>query len=104
MSINLDEIISNSSSVEDVVKALAGEQESTKKAAEQLLQLAEASKGSMSPLQWLKDKVSPASTAGTLANDLDYKKYVIEANENGETPMSRQEYNAMRQKAQKEGK
>lgn len=100
MSINLDEIISNSSSVDDLVKALAGEQQNNQKAAEQLMQLAEAGKGSLNPLQWLKEQVSPASTAGTVSNNEEYRRYQIQMQENGETPMSREEFNRMKQKAQ----
>ena len=100
MSINLDEIISSSTSVDDLVKALAGEQQGTQKAAQQLMQLAEASRGSMNPVQWIKDNVSPRSTAGTLSNDSDYKQHVIQATENGEEPMTREEYNKMREKTQ----
>lgn len=104
MAINLDEIIANSSSVEDLVNALAGEQKSTQTAADQLVQLAEAARGSMSPTQWLKGIVSPRSTAGTLATDTDYKNYVIQATENGEEPMTRQEYLKMQEEMQKQNK
>ena len=104
MSINLDEIISSSNSVDDLVKLLAGEQQGNQKAAEQLMQLAEASQGSLNPIKWIKDRVSPGSAAGTLSNEPDYKRYVIEAQENGEKPMSRDEYNRMRQKAQQDEK
>lgn len=104
MAINLDEIIANSSSVDEVVKALSGESQSSQTAAQQFMQLAEAARGSMNPLQRVKEWVSPRSIAGTLATDADYKNYVIQAQENGETPMSRQEYLRMREEEQKQQK
>ena len=104
MAINLDKIIANSSSVDEVVKALSGESQSSQTAAQQFMQLAEAARGSMNPLQRVKEWVSPRSTAGTLATDADYKNYVIQAQENGETPMSRQEYLRMREEEQKQQK
>ena len=100
MAINLDEIIAGSSSVDDVVKALTESQKSNQNTAAQLSKLAEAAKGSFNPMFWLKQNVSPASTAGTLSNEGGYKRHVIEAQENGEAPMTREEYNRMRQKMQ----
>ena len=90
---DLDKIIADSGSVEDVVAALQSSQESTKSTAAQLVQLAEAARGSMSPMQWIKDKMSPNSVGGTLATADEYRRHVIEAAEAGEEPLSREEFN-----------
>lgn len=92
MSINLDEIVANSGSMDELLSAVGLESEANAKASGQLMQLVDASKGTLSPLEWLKSKISPNSTAGKIANDGVYKKYVIDMMEQGEEPLSRDEF------------
>ena len=98
MSINLDEIIAGSNSVDDVIAALTENQKANQGTAAQLSQLAEAAKGSFNPLHWIKNNASVGSTVDTVGSEQDYRRHQIEAQENGETPMSREEFNRMRKK------
>jgi hypothetical protein len=43
-------------------------------------------------LGWLKQKISPTSTAGTVGNDGLYRQYVMQASEQGMEPLSREDF------------
>jgi hypothetical protein len=99
MAIDLDSIIAGSNSVDDVVAALQQEQQGTQKTAGQLQQLAEASKGTMSPLEWMKDKIGLSNI-----NTDNYRNYYLKTQERGEEPMSKEEYMKAEKQKEQEGK
>lgn len=101
MAINLDEIVAGSSSVDELMKALTAESESVTGASQQMLQLAEAAQGTLNPLKWLKNAVSPKSTAGTVSIDAEYKKYYIDTSSQGDEPLSKDEFIKQKQAQQK---
>jgi hypothetical protein len=92
MAIDLDAIVAGSNSVDDLVAALSQESASNAKASAQIMQLAGAGQGSLAPLEWLKSKISPGSTAGKLNTRQLYLKYVTDATSNGEAPISSEEF------------
>lgn len=105
MSLNLDDIIKGSSSVDDVVSALTENLTQQQAAKGQMAQLADVGiqlAGAKDVLKWIKDRVSPGSTAGTLGNDEEYKRYVIDAAEKGEPQMTREEFNKMKERQQQQ--
>jgi hypothetical protein len=104
MAINLDEIVAGSSSVDELMKALSAESESSTVASKQMLQLAQAAQGSLNPLNWLKSKVSPRSAAGILSTDQEYKQYYIDTASQGDEPLSREEFLKQKQMQQQKGR
>ena len=92
MSINLDEIVANAGSMDELLSAVGLESQANAKASGQLMQLVDASKGTLSPLEWLKSKIAPTSKAGEVTYDAAYKKYYIDMMEQGEEPLSKEEF------------
>ena len=102
MAINLDEIVAGSNSVEDIVKALTAESESASNASKQMMSVADAAVGSLNPLNWIKGVISPKSTAGTFTTDQAYKKHYTDSLENGEEPLSKEDFIKEMERIQKE--
>ena len=95
MAINLDEIISGSNSVEDLLGALKTESAGATKTSAQLSQLYAAAEGLSNSSSWLdklKEAVSPKSTAGTLQYDKLYKQYYIDQSSAGNEPVSKEDF------------
>lgn len=95
MSINLDEVIAGSNSVEDLLGALKSESAGATKTSAQLQQLYAAAEGVGSSGGWLdklKEAVSPKSAAGTQHYDNLYKKYYIDQTAGGNEPVSKEEF------------
>lgn len=92
MAINLDEIISSATSVDDMVAALQNETAAQLRTRQQTMKLAEAGQSALNPLQWLKGMLDPRSPSGTVANADAYRKYYMEAVSNNEAPMTLQEF------------
>ena len=95
MAINLDEMISGATSVDDLLAVLTEESSASKKASAQLTKLAGAAEGVASSGSWLdklKSVITPTSAAGKLMTDELYKQYYIDATSNGEEPVSREEF------------
>lgn len=92
MALNLDEIISSSNSVDDVVAALQNETAAQLKVREQARKIADAGQSALNPLEWLKGVIDPRSTSGIVANSDAYNKYYMDAVSKGEEPMSRKEF------------
>ena len=96
MAINLDEIISSSNSVDDLLGALTQESAGATKTSAQLSQLYAAASGVANSGSWLdklKEAVSPKSAAGTVLYDQLYKKYYTDTigSDSGE-PVSKEEF------------
>lgn len=96
MSINLDEIISGSNSVDDLLGALTQESAGATKTSAQLSQLYAAAEGVSNSGGWLeklKGAVSPKSTAGAVLYDQLYKKYYTDTigSDSGE-PVSKEQF------------
>ena len=96
MSINLDEIVAGSNSVDDLISAISGASAENAKAGSQILQLVEATKGTLSPMDWLKSKISAPSAAGKLRDQADYMDYQVREQEQGNTPKSMEEWSKER--------
>ena len=102
MALNLDDIISQSNSVDDVVAALQNETAAQLRVRQQAAKIADAGQSALNPLEWLKGLIDPRSPAGGLANRDAYRKYYLDAIENGEEPMSQKEFIDMLYKKQQE--
>jgi hypothetical protein len=95
MSINLDELISSSNSVDDLLGALKSESAGATKSSAQLSQLYAAAEGVSNSGSWmdkLKEAVSPKSTTGTLQYDALYKKYYTDTLGSDQEPVSKEEF------------
>lgn len=103
MAIDLDSIISNASSVDDVVAALQGEQAATAKTNSQLDSLGAAASGT-GVMNWLRDKmtgVSKTSTSPT-SGPGSYSEYVKQQLEAGDDIQNRSDWAKEQEKKAKE--
>jgi len=95
MAIDLNSIISNSNSVDDLMGALKEESTGAKQASAQLQQLYAAADGVANSGSWLdklKSAISPGSTAGKLQYNNEYNAYVLEMTSKGEAPLTKEEF------------
>lgn len=95
MSINLDEIIAGSDSVDSLLGALSAESAGATKTSAQLSQLYAAAEGLSNSGGWLgklKEAISPASPAGKMQYDSLYKKYYIDQTSAGNEPVSKEDF------------
>ena len=99
MSINLDEIVAGSNSVDDLISAISGASAENAKASNQILQLVEATKGTLSPIQQLKDLITAPSAAGKLRDQKEYMDYQVQEQENGNRPKSWEDWSKEREQS-----
>ena len=99
MAINLDEIVANSNSVDELVAALGSEAQAAQVAGQQMAQVADAATKT-SPLDWFKKLVSPKSTAGALDMRQEYKRYYNEQLDKGEDVVPYEEFVKQRKEEQ----
>ena len=95
MATNLDQIISGSNSVDDLLAALQTESAAAKQSSAQLQKLYAAADGVASSGNWLtklKEAITPTSAAGKMQYQKEYNDYYIDMTSQGETPVSREEF------------
>jgi hypothetical protein len=92
MAINLDEIISSSNSVDDVVAALQNETAAQIQTRAQAKKLAQAGQSALNPLEWLKGMLDPKSPAGGIANRDAYRQYYLQTVGEGKDPITEKEF------------